>query len=286
MNTQKHIFKGFILFFAIVLCITGCKNNKQGKNGRPNDIQFDSIQVEKEYYLLNNTENPHCDLKINFLYPVKSSSPAVLDAVRNDFVITFFNEQFEGLTPQEAMEKFTEEYLKEYKGLEEYYQEDIRQNHDAPVTAWYNYYEIRYNEINYNSNNVLSYSCYRESFTGGAHGSHLLRNRVINLNTGDVITENDIFTDGYQEPLAKILIRHITEQNEVAEPKELEDIGYFSIDEIYPNNNFLVDDSGITYDFNEYEIAAYVVGITSIHIPYQEIRHLLQAESPISHLFN
>ena len=58
----------------------------------------------------------------------------------------------------------------------------------------------------------------------------------------------------------------------------------FSIDEIFPNGNFLIDDNGITYTFNEYEIAAYVVGATNVHLPYEEIQYLLKKESPIAHL--
>ncbi|MCC8154606.1 MAG: DUF3298 and DUF4163 domain-containing protein [Tannerellaceae bacterium] len=283
---NKHIYGWIMVVFVLSFCITGCNNKKQGQTGRVNDISFDSIQIEKEYYLLNNTDNPHCELKVNFVYPKKSTSPELLEAIRKDFINSMFNEHFEGLTPEETFDKFTDEYLKEYKSLEEPFREDIAQNQDAPVETWYNYTELRYNEIYYNRNNILSYSSYRESFTGGAHGSHQLKNRVLDLATGNPVTEEDIFIEGYQERLAAILIKHITEANELKDPKELEDIGYFSIDEIYPNNNFLVDSSGITYDFNEYEIAAYVVGITSIHLPFQEIRHLLLPESPVSHLFN
>ena len=47
-----------------------------------------------------------------------------------------------------------------------------------------------------------------------------------------------------------------------------------------------MDEEGITYSFNEYEIAAYVVGVTNVRLPYQDIRHLLKDESPIAHLID
>lgn len=284
MNTHKYIVSCVTTVLIVIFCITGCNNNSQGTSGSRNDIRFDSIQVETEYHLLEKNENPHCELKLNFIYPDKFASSEILKAIRNDFVVSFFNEHFDGLSPQEAIDKFTEEYIKEYKSLEEYFQDDIKIDSDAPVEAWYNFYEIRYNEIFYNQSNILSYCSYKESFTGGAHGSHVLRDRVLDLTTGLPINESDIFIEDYQEKLAAIILKYITKENDLSDPKELEDIGYFSIDEIYPNNNFVVNESGITYDFNEYEIAAYVVGITSIHIPYDEIRHLLRTNSPISHL--
>ncbi|HNP92166.1 RsiV family protein, partial [Macellibacteroides fermentans] len=53
---------------------------------------------------------------------------------------------------------------------------------------------------------------------------------------------------------------------------------------IFPNGNFSVDETGINYTFNEYEIAAYVVGATHVHLSFEEIKHLARKESPIAHL--
>ena len=69
-------------------------------------------------------------------------------------------------------------------------------------------------------------------------------------------------------------------------PKDLENIGFFSVEEIFPNGNFLVDEDGITYTFNEYEIAAYVVRETNVFLPYAEILYLLKKDSPIAKLID
>ena len=122
--------------------------------------------------------------------------------------------------------------------------------------------------------------------TGGAHGAHAYNHHVIDLKTAKPIPEADIFVEGYEEKLAQILVDQIAKQNNVANNKELENIGFFSIDEIFPNGNFMVDLTGITYSFNEYEIAAYVVGATHVQLPYKEIRHLLREDSPISQLID
>ena len=53
--------------------------------------------------------------------------------------------------------------------------------------------------------------------------------------------------DNYQDNLARILVDQIAKQNNVSDAKELENIGFFSVDEIFPNGNFLVDETGITY---------------------------------------
>jgi glycerol-3-phosphate O-acyltransferase len=107
---------------------------------------------------------------------------------------------------------------------------------------------------------------------------------VIDLKTGRRVMENEIFIDDYQDDLAKVIVESIALLNNVDDANDLEDIGFFNVNEIYPNKNFHVDETGITYTFNEYEIAAYALGATSIQIPYEKIRHLLRKESPIASL--
>ena len=140
------------------------------------------------------------------------------------------------------------------------------------------------NKITYNKSGLLCFTVNFENYTGGAHGSHSYFNHIINLKTGSAVTEKEVFIDNYEDDLAKILVDAIAKQNQVTDVKALENMGFFSVDEIFPNGNFSVDETGINYTFNEYEIAAYVVGATHVHLSYEEIRHLARKESPIDHL--
>ena len=42
---------------------------------------------------------------------------------------------------------------------------------------------------------------------------------------------------------------------EVAEPDSLLMRGFFTVEDIVPNNNFWLNDEGINYTYNQYEIA-------------------------------
>lgn len=280
MKTQFCLKFVALLLISIIVsgCITGAKKSAD------NDITFDSISVDKTYHLLENPENPNCNLQINFTFPVKYDNKEILKKVQQQFVSSYFGDSYETLSPEEATAKYTEDYLNSYKDLTDEYKAELAKADDTPVGAWFSYYEMSSDDIAYNQNDIISYTVNFENYTGGAHGAHSFTNHVINLKTGNPITEEDIFVDGYQEDLAQILIDRIAKQNSLDDVKELENIGFFSIDEIFPNGNFLIDDNGITYTYNEYEIAAYVVGATNVHLPYEEIQHLLKKESPIAHL--
>ena len=280
MKTQ--LCQKLVVLFLISVFVSGC--NIGTKKTTDNDVTFDSISVDKTYHLLENPENPNCNLQINFIYPAKYDNKDILKKIQQQFVYSYFGDGYENLSPEEATAKYTEDYLNNYKDLEDEYKAEVAKADETPVGAWFSYFEMSSNDIAYNKNDILSYTINFENYTGGAHGAHSFTNHVIDMKTGNPIKEDDIFIEGFQEDLAQILIDRIAKQNTVENPKELENIGFFSIDEIFPNGNFLIDDNGITYTFNEYEIAAYVVGATNVHLPYEEIQYLLKKESPIAHL--
>ena len=280
MKTQ--LCQKLVVLFLISVFVSGC--NIGTKKTTDNDVTFDSISVDKTYHLLENPENPNCNLQINFTYPAKYDNKDILKKIQQQFVYSYFGDGYENLSPEEATAKYTENYLNNYKDLEDEYKAEVAKADETPVGAWFSYFEMSSDDIAYNKNDILSYTVNFENYTGGAHGAHSFTNHVIDMKTGNLIKEDDIFIEGFQEDLAQILIDRIAKQNTVENPKELENIGFFSIDEIFPNGNFLIDDNGITYTFNEYEIAAYVVGATNVHLPYEEIQYLLKKESPIAHL--
>lgn len=280
MNTQ--LCQKFVVLFLLSILVTGC--NTGTKNTAENNITLDSITVDKTYHLLDNPENPNCSLQIHFKFPVKYADKEILKKIQQQFVVSYFGEGYETLSPEEAVSRYTADYLKNYKDLESEYKAELAKADETPVGAWFSYYEMSSDDISYNKNDLLSYTVNFENYTGGAHGSHSFSNHVIDLKTGKTITEEDLFIDDYQDGLAQILIDRIAKQNNVENAKDLENAGFFSVDEIFPNGNFLIDDTGITYTYNEYEIAAYVVGATKVHIPFEEIQHLLKKDSPIAHL--
>lgn len=279
---KMQLCQKLVALFLISIFVGGC--NTGTKEMTDNDIAFDSVRVDKTYHLLENPENPNCNLQINFTFPAKYENKEILKKIQQQFINSYLGESYETLSPEEAVVRYTEDYLSNYKGLTDEFKAEVAKADESPVGAWFSYYEMSSNDIAYNKNDMLSYTVNFENYTGGAHGAHAFTNHVINLKTGDVIKEEDIFIENFQDDLAQILVDRIAKQNNVDNPKELESVGFFSVEEIFPNGNFLVDDYGITYTFNEYEIAAYVVGATNVHLPYEEIQYLLKKESPIAHL--
>jgi hypothetical protein len=280
MKTKSFIFSVACLLLGTI--ITSCKQNTVNID-KENDIKFDSITVNEQYYLLGDSTNPYCTLESVFIYPSNYKDKDVLRKINRHFLTSFFGEEMLSASPEEAMGNYVNRYISDYKELEKDFIEEMK-NMDKTMLpeTLFSYFEISSNEILYNKCDLISYSVSVEYFTGGAHGDQGYNNYVICLKTGDELKEKDIFIDNYQDDLAQIIVDAIAMDNNVTDLSELENMGFFNINEIYPNNNFYVDENGITYTFNNYEIAAYSVGKTDVMLPYDKIRHLMRENSPVS----
>ena len=279
---RTHLRESTLALLLIGILATGCDTGT--KKASENSITFDSISVEKTYHLLDNPDNPNCNLEIKFVNPRKYSDKEVLKNLQRQFVSSYFGENYEQLSPEEAVRKYTDDYLAAYKDQDEEYKAEVAKSAETTVSSWISYYEMSSDDIAFNQDDIISYTVSFYYFNVCANCAHSYNIHLVNLKYGKPITEEEIFVDNYQDNLARILVDQIAKQNNVSDAKELENIGFFSVDEIFPNGNFLVDETGITYSFNEYEIAAYVVGVTNVHLPYKEIRYLLRDDSPISQL--
>ncbi|MDR1919862.1 MAG: DUF3298 and DUF4163 domain-containing protein [Tannerellaceae bacterium] len=285
---KNYLYRSLTVILFVSFWLAGC--TPRTKTVSKNNVEWDSIHIEKTYHLQDDPNNPSCNLQIHFIFPFKYENKEVLEAIQRHFLRSSFGDSYENLTPGGAVERYVELYLDDYKSLESDFLAEKEKGHKheeheheyEASNSWFSYYEELENEILYDKNDILCYSVSYEKYTGGAHGSHACYKHVIDLATGLEIKEKDIFTEGYQEPLAEILVNKIAEKNRLKNAKELEEIGFFSIDEIYPNDNFSIDDTGLTYYFNEYEIAAYVIGMTQVHLPYGEIKHLLREDNKIA----
>ena len=286
MNMNKKTIAAAIMAILLSgLFITGCKQKNVAITDNENKIKFDSILVNEKYYLLGDTTNPFCTLESSFVFPSDYKDINILNKLNAHFISSLFGDDSIFITPKEAVNNYAQRYIADYKELEADFRTEMEATGEKPSQeSWFAYFESSSNEIIYNKHDILSYSVSIEYYTGGAHGGHGYNNHVIDLKTGNKLEEQDIFINNYHDELAKIIVSIITSDNNLSDPEELEGMGFFNIQEIYPNNNFYVNEDGITYTFNEYEIAAYFVGKTDVLISYDRLETILRKDSPIAPL--
>jgi hypothetical protein len=203
----------------------------------------------------------------------------MLNDLQKLFVERFFPPQYSNFPPKEAVENFVNQYINDYKSIkaEDFFEEDyILEDENEFI------YELYLeNEILYYKNNLISFVVKNMNYEGGAHASNSVYCYVIDLNKGNILTEADFAEYNYKENLAPIIAKKIATAKGLDDVSQLEGIGYTGLEDIVPNDNFIINDKGITYYFNEYEIAAYFIGVTEVFIPYEELKDFITKDNPI-----
>ncbi len=271
---------------AIVIAFVGLFSSCK-KTGNSTKIEFDSIVVAEKIPLLveNDTTLPYSDVEIKFIYPKKFQGKEELARLQEIFAGTFFRSpDFETLAPQESVNKYLADYSEEYKKLSNSYYEDKKRLQDE-IPQWYWYKMSNTNKIIYQGDSLLAYAVEYSDYTGGAHGSYNVVYTNIDLNRLVTLAEEDLFKPDYFKPLTEKIIQNLMKKFNVTQPDSLYEHGFFTIEDIAPNNNFWLDDKAIHYAYNQYEIAPYAMGVIEVSVPYSDLEDILIPNGLVSRFF-
>lgn len=239
---------------------------------------------DKVAYLSEGQESS-LTFSIRYAYPVAVNAPEeVLSKLQRAVCQTVLGEAFLDMHPQQAIEAYAAlkhtEYIQNNLPL---LQEWAIDHEDEPLC------ETCFNEeliisaapmtdhLPESADRFLwSYAMDVYEYTGGAHGNRYLLIQNYDLETGDMVNEQDLFIDDYYEPLKTLLLNALIAQTDNAESKrDLRRMGY-SVADVVPNENFYVTQEGITYVYNPYEIAPYAMGCIEIFLPWETVRPLIR----------
>jgi hypothetical protein len=181
----------------------------------------------------------------------------------------------------EAVDSYKENYVESYKEDFRIFSQDTEENRDGGSDMFVSYYETISSRILFNKGGILSWQMTQTNYKGGSSSFDLLKNFVVDLSTLLLINENDLFNEGYEKALNVVFKDHLLSSKKVRTIADLENLGYFGLDEMIPNGNFILDDKGITYIFNKGEYSSMKTDPIKIFIPYDELAPLIREGSPI-----
>jgi len=287
----------FIPLFLIPVFIFSACNTKKSNIPQDNDVVFDTLYLSQQMFLDNDPSKSSCNLEIRLVYPVASKKMNI-DTLTNLWTSCIFGQSNTGISLQQAAKSYIDTYFQRYRQDARNFRENrfdkdplsaltdssyftSEEEADEPPSEFYSYYETLTDTVTYNQNDLISLQVRSVSNKGGSESYETFRNFVIDLKTGNILSEKDIFIEGYEPQLRRIIINKLLKQNGVNDINELEQLGYFGVNEIVPNRNFLVDAKGITFIFNKGEYSAYLISAPVIFIPYEEIRHLMRENTTV-----
>jgi hypothetical protein len=278
ITINKKIFGTFSVSALILTSAFSCNNTGEQLISK---IGFDTLRIDDTFRLESGKSLPEYRLTVDFVYPEISSDTAKLRSLQSALIGKFFADNFNSLTPKEALDSFALQQRSYFQSIlsEEFLDEISLQD---SVFAFY--FNIK-NKVVFCDGNLVSFLVENDGYEGGAHPYHNISGYVYSLAVGDFITEDAFAGTDYRKNLAVIISEKIRKYRNCKEDEKLEDVGFDS-NEILPNGNFTIDNQGITYYYNEYEIAPYYIGMTKVFIPFEELAIYLKSENPFTQVYN
>ena len=131
----------------------------------------------------------------------------------------------------------------------------------------------------YGFENVINYRMTQSTFAGGAHPSTTTTILRFNAMTGDFISLDNVFPTANHDALIVMLIAKLMLDNGVSTMEELHDMGYLEWMDMFVTPNFALREDSIEFYYNEYDIAPYAYGPTSICLDYPSVKSLMNTVS-------
>lgn len=232
-------------------------------------MPFNVYFLKESKSLIQGKGEPNANLELTLLLPGRFDNQEVVDSVTRVIMDSFFSQRLGEGTPLELMDRektyYFDHYLSANKDLYE----------EGKAVDWEKTKAIT---IHYNESWLLSLECYNYGHTGGSHGLPVSKYYLIDLVTGENLSLDDIFRPGYENKLTDILNAELRKIHQLQPGASLKDAGFFE-HFIKPTENFYINNDGIGFFYNRYEIAPYAMGSTNVFIPYSKLGHLINKES-------
>jgi hypothetical protein len=221
-------------------------------------------------------------VSIDLTYPVMTGYPdEEVQQKINTYIMDFYlNGSMEGDSIFSDIDDRADSFIEDYK--QEVEEDSGLYNDYKPV-----YENNEFTSISFNSDNILSLEIIEYIFTGGAHGNSSFALSSFNLETGEQIKLDDIFSGDYKSELDGVGEKIFREHYQADSTQSLYDQGFFGFENGFTlNDNFDLYKNGIKFQFNPYEAGAYVLGAPEVFIPYSEIRNIIRNDSVLGRMLN
>ena len=199
---------------------------------------------------------------VSIEYVVTGMKVEVRQSINKTIVSQAFDLEGGEGTLEETAIRYRENLIDEYMNENAVLENGVRSWEDRLGGAFQKKYK---NYLNY----LVSYY----SFRGGAHGIQTLSNIVFDAKTGEQVHEADLFTPGYEAPVAQLLRLAVKSTMEEEDPELMQLV---NLEQVVPNGNFSVHEDGVEWLFQPYEVGPYALGIVSATLSWDELKPFMK----------
>jgi hypothetical protein len=210
-----------------------------------------------------NKTSPRAEIEINILFPRAGEDGQTNDSLKKIISKHLSKEKKEIGSPIKFMQKlknnYFDSYIKSSEGIA-----------DVSNTESFNRKKIINMQVAYNENQLLSIIIKKFAKAGNSSGMEMDKYFVFSSVLNRQILMEDIITEEGLFRIDELLNIKLRKLNGIKPDESLTEAGFF-IDTIKYNNNFYINNDGIGFLYNIYEIAPGSLGTISLFISYKEL---------------
>ena len=281
---RTHIVSIFILLAFMMLSVScGRKGSNYVDDGKPAVTTAQTHQQSNSCFKMSNGELCTIVAEATIDYPKTIGENQPADSLQRLFA-AYVLESGDTLSLNEAMNQVVVNSMHQYDFVEvPDVDEDVAADSDGMTTLKY-VTSTRITPI-YNKHGVVTFERVDVVKKNDKVSSVTHRYYSFDVDSQTFIDVNRLFRDDAISDVCQLLKQQLLTQNNVTGNEQLNDLGYFNVENISVSRNFYFDDKGVTWSFLPNELAVEAVGEPKITIPYKDLEPSLCENSIIERLY-
>lgn len=272
-----------LILLSVTALLFSCGKFKTGKGG--DDKPAVTLKTERlsdsSGFTMSNGERCTIVADATIDYPIATAQGAAADSLQRLFA-TYVLESGDSLSLKEAMRQVVTNSMHQYDFMQEPMNRNEADESEDLTTLKYAT-STRISPI-YNRNGVVTFERVDVVKKNDKVTSVTHRYYSFDVEAQTYIDVDRLFRDDAVSDVCQLLRQQLLSQNNASGNEQLNDLGYFNVENITVSRNFYFDENGVTWSYLPNELAVEAVGEPKISIPYGELSDYLCDNSIIERL--
>lgn len=277
----------FLIVLSVTVLLASCGKTKSLKSGDGTLAVTLKTQCLNDTSRFSMSNGERCTIvaEASIDYPVATGQGVPVDTLQRLFA-AYVLESGDTLSLQEAMRQVVANSMHQYDFMKEPMSDDVAaEASEADDQSAVKYATSTRITPVHNHNGVVTFERVDVIKKNDKVTSITHRYYSFDVETQTYIDLNRIIRDDAVADVCQLLKQQLLKQNNVEGNEQLNDLGYFNVENITVTRNFFFDESGVTWSFLPNELAVEAVGEPKITIPYSELEPLLCDDSILERLY-
>lgn len=270
-----RVFYRFVLLpatFVVLLCVViSCQGISGGGTVTVETVKIDSCRLaDTTSFLKSNGEKCTIYAEATIEFPHSYQDKSTTEQLQRLFAAFVLNAP-DSLSLEDAMRATVGNTLHQYDFVQQWPGDAQDEEDDGQSQAVYKYNTVTRVSVHYNTNQLITF-CKTEMVKKNDKVTSVThRYYNFDLKTVSYIDLHKLFRDDALGDVTTLLQHQLLAQNKATSNDQLNDLGYFNVDNLTVTRNFYFGNDGMTWSYLPSQLAVDAIGEPTITIPYEQL---------------